>query len=98
MKTKRELDEWRDGRSFTGSGVKPTLMNSLVIILFVLVLLPFLTACGGGGGGDSENKPQQQGFSRVIVFGDSLSDIGNHLTLSLSETGYPIPPDTRYFS
>jgi phospholipase/lecithinase/hemolysin len=73
-------------------------MNSLIIILFVIILLPFLTACGGGGGGDSEKKPQQQGFSRVIVFGDSLSDIGNDLTQSLNETGYPMPPDTRYFS
>jgi len=95
MKTRREFDE---GRGFIRSGGKPALIRSFVIILFVTVLLPFLTACGGGGGGDSEKKPQQQRFSRVIVFGDSLSDIGNDLTQSLNETGYPTPPEARYFS
>ena len=40
----------------------------------VMVLVTLLTACGGGDDSDGGNPP----FSRLVAFGDSLSDVGTY--------------------
>jgi outer membrane lipase/esterase len=45
--------------------------------------LAALAACGGGGDGDQSPKLQ---ISRIVSFGDSLSDVGSYNTTALSAT------------
>ena len=40
-----------------------------------------LAACGGGDGGDAS------GYTRVVVFGDSLSDVGSYATPGVQQLG-----------
>lgn len=47
--------------------------------------LALLAACGGGGGGDDRDPPVD--YSRLVTFGDSLSDVGSYAVSGVFGTG-----------
>ncbi|MDB5851480.1 MAG: hypothetical protein JWP29_5232, partial [Rhodoferax sp.] len=49
-----------------------------------LTLAVALAACGGGGGGDQTSVVK---FSSLVVFGDSLSDVGSYRTPGIAAAG-----------
>jgi len=59
------------------------------LLAVALSLLPGLWSQAGAAMGDLRHGPNSQPFSRIFVFGDSLSDTGNFFHLS---GGYPPPP------
>ena len=59
------------------------------LVAVALTLFPAVWAQAGAARGDLRHGRNSQPFSRIFVFGDSLSDAGNLFRLS---GGYPPPP------
>jgi phospholipase/lecithinase/hemolysin len=60
-----------------------------IILAVALTLVPAAWTQAGADRGDRRHGPYSQPFSRILVFGDSLSDTGNLFRLS---GGYPPSP------
>jgi phospholipase/lecithinase/hemolysin len=64
-------------------------LRQWALVAVALTLFPAASARAGAAMGDGRHVSDSQPFSRIFVFGDSLSDTGNLFRLS---GGYPPPP------
>jgi outer membrane lipase/esterase len=84
MRHKLDTIYKKNGRSFYQCITGATPMKSKYLLTAVAVA-SLLTACGGGGGGTATGN--STGFTQMVSFGDSLSDVGTYKVGTVAALG-----------